>query len=459
VVVLQQSRPPAIGSEEAASELFRRLRECWPGRRLVVDIALPTPVARVKVLTLPGLSGSDLRRMVAQGTQRFFLRPVGPQLTDAVRVERRRRAAPTAVLVAAAPESTIAALLSAGESAGVSVEQVSPASVALVKAALTLAPGLRSGEVAMAASLTGSVEIALLRQGRLLACRSRPWSPIAQAGEQDWLGEAAALVAEMAAAHEAAPRVVALLGSFGGEPPESLRVGNADTPVRALAPDLSAEALAAWGATRSPGSGPVLLPEPRRRALLAAELRRVGALATLATITLGAAGFVHQRTLETRLAELRQARTMLRPVVDKATEIEESLSGVRARVEALHGLAEESISWPWVVAALAEVLPRDAHLTEMAADGARLRLEGEAPSAAVLAARLDSTTWFERVDLAPALRVSTPAGAREQFRIDLVLKRRVFAAARHSTSTSVPAGSPLASLGAARVPPREERRP
>lgn len=407
---------PPPGSEEWTAALADLLGDVVSaGRRgAAVHVALLRPLAATKALRLPPVRGAALRALVARGAERWFPFAAG----DAVHVVplaagTEDEASPTA-LVSAGDAAMVDALLAAAHGAGVEVAAVVPAAHAVAAAALRLAPGLARGRHLLVVPFHHATEALLLHGGELRAVRSLPF-----AAPGDGAGDAARRAAQLreltrgAEGEINAPSVVLAGATDPALDDELDRLG---VDVAVVGDDVSAEALAAFGATLPAARRHDLRPLAHRLPSRRAALRRTGALLAGAAALAVVAAAGHLSKLEEAGDRAAARRATLRPAVQEVLRTRAEIDSLRLRLAALERSEAARQRWLPFFDRFAAALPREAYVQSLRAEGGEVAIEGYARSASTLVLALEREPGLHDVRFTSSVqREQTAAGERERF--------------------------------------------
>lgn len=312
---------------DALRGAMRALRVAVPSAR-TLHVSLLPPLAEVRIVSLPTAAPDRVLTAVERDAAKYFTVGHEPQFAYVELADGARGGAFAPHLVAAAPSRDITAILAAAASAGFTVESLAPAQLAWAAADRTHSNGTRH---AVQAHTANRVDILDVQRGVILGLRRH-----------------------RAAAQDAAVQLIAR---------------NAD----------EASALAAQyanvGRTRS--LWPPTIRAERIRATQRAAVRWC-ALALGLVLMAAILSFVGDAR---RLSSVRAARASLRPQLESALVLRDSLTQMTTRLAALRALGQ-SPSWTAAMVAVGDALPADASIIQLRASGDTIYLNGEADHAA-----------------------------------------------------------------------------
>jgi hypothetical protein len=434
--------PLPDGEWPGIQSAFEALREMIPPSGELA-VALLRPLSAVKRVVIPVRRRSEIKRMLEHNIRRFMALPPTP-VEVAFHSAGASAGASRPLLLAAAPSRVVSQIRSAAWSAGIVIQSITSGPVAIASGAAALLPSLRRGNCAVAMVGEDSVEVLFLSGGTLWAVRSSP-SPRSNTdstvdvgcdpiGDRDGSsGEGAAVQTIRRFMMEAAERFHRPTNQVAYMAPSGTWVGKWNeqgiTPEdRASIPLPSAAALAAFGAERSAGRSTQFLTESDVRSARRDEIRRVSAMFAVSAALLVGAGGLHLGDLRAELAAVGAEREKLRPSIEAVMRARSTVSAMNARTDAIDTAARYRVGWPDLLAAVAQVLPIEAHLLGLEADTGWVRLEIRALSASGVMAAFENAPRFSGVRLAaPVRREETPLGDFERLvlLIDAGSRRRL----------------------------------
>ncbi|MGH7358069.1 MAG: PilN domain-containing protein, partial [Candidatus Rokuibacteriota bacterium] len=388
-------------------------------RARAAHVGLPRRAVIAKVVELPPVPGTDLRRMVGFELERHLPFPPSDAVFDFEVLD-------------AGPDRPVRVLL-------VAVERRSHERVRQLLRDLDLTPrlvtvGVHSlarvveddtrGRIVLWVDATDA-ELAVVVGGRVVGSRAFPLPAEGEAREHALATEVART---LAALHETDRTEVAEV-VVGGAGPATLSVDGLPVRFAAAAPpgiaapnDASLPALAV--ALERPGRKPYVAN------LLSDELRPrpfpwpLAATAALALLTFGigiaipAVTFVKERRA---LAAVEAEISRLGPEVRRAEQLAAELERARREAATLRTFEEQGIRPLPVLQELTDTMPADAWLTNLSVDRRGLELAGFANAASQLIPLLEASPGFERVEFTSPV---TKGRDREQFRLRATLEQR-----------------------------------
>ncbi len=423
--------PAEDGSWPDLAEALNDLLATFGARRGTASIALLHPLANAKVITVPPVRRRDLRPLVARNLRRYFITGADPAVVDAAPLRRSRRE-PALAMATCADARRVQAIHAAVRAAGLRLESIVAAPLAVTEAVCELLPAARRRELVIALHSPEWCEGIAVSHGtvRLVA----PWN-----GADD--EHVPQLVMRLAEAGFGAAGPGAELASVALAPAEqrerisaalSLEIGQAPLDGPGL-DQLEPAALAAYGAALMPESAPQLLPAEPRRARQRRLNIRVAALSAAAVVVLCVAAALHLWGLKREVEAVSAERSAHAVDVARALEQRQTADAVRARLETIARIEQAALPWTPAVAELAEALPDSAYLVSFSAEGLQLRLAGVAKSASSIVPALEASPLLGQVSLTAARR-SDGGGDAESFDLALALESEPEAAEQSGPS-------------------------
>ena len=360
----------ANGAREAlAAALADAARAAGSGGEPRIVVALLSPLAELRALTLPPLPEDDRNRFLARNASRYFVAARGAQVVGSASADGNG-----SVLAAAAAHQLVTAVHAAGVAAGCTVTDVVPAESAWAAAARALWPVFARGTSYVIVAHDDRADLLTLANGALAGVRRFRGA-----------GDAAQLIGIISAGGSPASGRVAIVGVR--DQAAGLAAALAQGGVRALVPDPSwravaerPEMLAARFATDARG---IVFRSDESRDRDRGETRR----ATLWTLALAGAvllvaAAVQYQGVKRELASVRAARAAIRPQVEATLVGRSSVDATYRQVAALAAAARGARRWSAILGALAVHLPDDASLTALRARGDSVFMDGVATRAA-----------------------------------------------------------------------------
>lgn len=348
------------------AEALAELHEALPAGVKRLHVALLPPLARTKGLSVPPVGRRDLRRLMRADARRHFLAaPPDDLLADAIPVERRRWRGPVRVAAACARRRDVERVRAAVGEADFEAGLVTSASWAAAQAVATLHRPARRSDVVLEIRAPDWTESIHLRRGRPYSFEPR---------RED-----------------------------GGSGPEVARNGRERAtrlrPGEAPLEDLEAEVLAAFGALATPADAPTLLPPEEAAGRLTGLRRRAGLIAAAALLLFSAAAWLHLHGLGREVAALAARRAAIAEEVERARAARRAATELQTLLAAVEDLERRRASRTEVLASLAGVLPRSAHLKSVGAAGDTVRITGVASAPAWLVSKIESAPLLRRATL------------------------------------------------------------
>ena len=404
--------------EDAAAGIRGQLAEAGVRARHA-HVGLPRRAVVAKVVELPPVPGSDLRRMVGFELERHLPFPPSDAVFD-FEVLDEEPGRPVRVLLVAVERRSHERVLQLLRDAGLTPRLVA---VAVHSLAHIAEDGVH-GRVVLWLDATDG-ELAVSVRGRVVASRAFPLPSDGEARERALAAEVARTLASLPEAERSELAEVVV----GGLPPTRLsvdaltvRVDDAAPPGVAAPEDASLPALAV--ALERPNKKPLvanLLPDALRPRPFPWPL---AVTAALALFTLGIGAGIPAVTFwkERRaLANLEAGIARIAPEVRRAEQLSGEVERARREVTNLRSFEEQGLRPLPVLQELTEMLPTDAWLTNLSADRAGLELGGFANAASQLIPLLEASPGLERVEFTSPV---TKGRDREQFRLRASWERR-----------------------------------
>jgi len=389
-------------------------------RRATASLALLRPLANAKVITVPPVRRRDLRQLVVRNLRRYFIVGREPVEVDAAPLERGRRGEPVQAIAVCAETRRLEAIQAALSDAGLGIETITAAPLALARAVSSFVPAARRGPLVISLRSPEWSEGIAVQRGipRLL----QPWNG-ANLTEVPLFAKRLGGIAFSKTGSAAPVGMIAL-----GPPEERQSISEAlgrETGVAPLAdPSLEAlepAAVAAYGATLMPEGATVLFTAGPRRARRLRIHLRVAALSAAALLMLGVAAALYLSGLRREFDAVAAERRAIAAEVADAMELRQTAEAIRVRLEAVSRIEKNTLAWTPALAALADALPDSAYLLSLSADGVQLRLAGVASSASAVVPALEASPLLREVSLTAA-RQSDRTGEAESFDLALALE-------------------------------------
>jgi len=342
------------------AEAFAELRRIAGIRHGVLYVALMPPLSQLRRVDLMGLSESEASRVVGRDPARFL--PHGSKrLVIELQGTGWRRRSP--FLLVAAPVHAVETIGSAALEAGWSLGAVVPAQLAWATAAHG-SVWTRRAPRDVVVCLDGHTEIVRAERDGMVALRRVPLPR-----------------------DDRSPSTLRALCAERGVPVAS------DAPVMT-----SANEAAALAADLAPmATGPAFLPA-EARTLVTRRVHRASIWRlTVAVALLAMAGALELFGLARQRASIAAERAGIRHTVVQALVVRESVAVLSERLAAVRDVANDSPRWSRWLATLADVLPPDAFLVSLNAEGDSLHLEGNAARAALVFDALASVRGIQSV--------------------------------------------------------------
>jgi Tfp pilus assembly protein PilN len=412
------------------------LRDALGAAEVSASIALLRPLAQAKVIATPPVGRGALEQLVQRNAQRYFIAGPEAALVAASPVgSPLDRSSSRAVAVYAA-EQTVAAITAAAAAAGIAVERITAAPLALHEAVRALVPGVRRGRVLAIMGGTSWLEALLLHDDTL---RLALPLPVASAADAEATARTVSrLIADGEGCGCRPDRAIVVSGDGVRDEAATRILADTDAevssiPIPPAMEQLDPAALAAFGAALAGGRSPLLVTDALRDARRRRATRRTASLYAVAALMLSAGAATQLWSLERRLHDVEASRRALSPSLAPAMAARKQVDAARSTLAALARVERESPRWTRVLAALAGALPDSAYLLSLSTNGAKLQLTGLAVSAHAVVAPLEASPAFTDVALAAASRPD-PTVQRERFELSASVDT---SAAAHAAITIV----------------------
>jgi hypothetical protein len=296
------------------------------GRPVQLFVAILPPLARVRRIVLPPMSAEDARSAIARAPGKHFLGIAEPVVCAVEKGDG-------GYLAAVVPVVVIDALGAAAAEIGWPVARAVPAQNAWSAQALRRWPALRRGRGEIIVRGDREVSVLQFTNARLaLVRRHRASAPDLESTHT--LAEDSAEAATVAAE-----------GASGA---------------RALE----------------------FISDATRRSRSAQARRIANGLAAAAAVCLLAAGGVYRLAQARQLAAIDAERARIKPAVDRAIRVRDSLMIVATTVRSLDSLERTSPRWSGVIGQVARAMPKQAFVAALHAEGDSASMEGQAQNAA-----------------------------------------------------------------------------
>lgn len=319
----------------------------------VLAVSLMPPLTEVRRLDLPPLRDDERQRLLTRNAPRYFVNARGPQVIGASPIGRRHRGAGAPVIAAAASTRLVAAIHTAAQQSGWTIESVAPAESAWCAAARALWPSFSRHQAHVIIAHHDRTDLLELENGRLVGVRRFRGGGADAPMIADNLGPTARV--GITGAPELRRELAAALDRFGVR---------AITPVGdAVALSDSGDLLAAYFAGEE--GGPVLRSDD------AATVERVQAtklawrLAGVAAALLLLSSVLELWSVKHQLRVVRDERAALRGQIAATVVGRTTLDATYRQLAALNGIERSSPHWSSVITTLSQAVPDDAYLTAL----------------------------------------------------------------------------------------------
>jgi len=412
--------PPADdGTWPDLTDALREVTEALGVRIAAASIALRRPIARAKVLAVPRLSRRDARALLTRNVRRYFVVGSEPVEADAMWLRRGKRGETVPALAVCADRRRIEMIEQCFAAAGVTVDGLTAASLALTHAVCRSLTAARRGGTVIAVETAGWSEGIALCDGRPTALQ--PWAqPAAGIAELvRGLQECGADVPEPGASDVTG--IVLASAERREHVTEAVAAATGHAPIDWAGVDyLEPDAVAALGAALVPERAPLLLTDAARRVRRRRIRSRIAMLGTAAALLLAVSAGLYRLDLARELRQVTTARGAMAQEVSAALELRRSVTGVQERLKAFAEAEQAEIDWTPALAALAQALPDSAYLLSLTADGIEIRLAGVANAASSVVPALEASPLLGKVSLTAARRADGGVDA-ERFDVALFL--------------------------------------
>jgi hypothetical protein len=350
----------ANGARESLAVALRTL----PAGAPAMAVALLPPLAEVRAIAMPPLSGDERDRFLTRNAARYFLGARGPQQVGSDVAVGGDGANVT--MAAAASQVVMTAVELAAADAGRALQHAVPAEAAWVAAALAAWPAFGTGVAHVLVARDARAELLSMSNGALAGVRrfrnDSDAAHVARAVGRD------APVGVLGAPSLASAWVRALAAQG-----VTARVadGRSAADADALAARYAMDAVALR-----------IRSDEAREADRRAVRRSAWLTAAAAAGLLLAAALVHTLGIRRELASVRAERAAIRPQVEATLAGRTSVDAAYRDVSALAAAAAKAPRWSQVLSAVTGGLRDDASLTAFRARGDSIFLDGVAERAA-----------------------------------------------------------------------------
>jgi hypothetical protein len=395
------AQPPENGHWPSLTSALAELARTLGVTQGTLAISLMPPFTEVRRLELPPLKDHEIQRALSRQASRYFVGAKAPQVVGASATGKRARGAPASVVAAATPARLIAAIRTAAEQTGWTIEVIAPAESAWAAAAFALWPSFaRQSSFALVAH-EDRTDLLQLIDGRLVGLRHfRP-----AGGDAPMIADTIGPAARVGVLGSVTPRreLAAALNGLG------IRVTtpSGQWTVAAERPDHLAAQFA--------GSeiGPSLRSEDSVR-LEASEARRVTRMvACAAAVLFAAAAGIQLWGVHHQLARVRAARDRIRPEIASTMVGRTTVEAAYQHLSTLNAIERETPQWSTVIGLLTDALPDDAHLMALRTRDDSVIVDGVADHAARVFDALVRVHQLNGVKAAAAVRREIQEGGSD----------------------------------------------
>jgi hypothetical protein len=417
------AQPPENGHWPSLTSALAELARTLGVAQGTLAVSLMPPFTEVRRLELPPLKDEEMQRLLSRQASRYFVGAKTPQVVGASATGKRVRGTPTSVVAAATPARLVAAIRTAAEQTGWTIEVVAPAESAWAAAALALWPSFARQSAYALVAHEDRTDLLQLSEGRLVGVRRfRPGGGDALM-IVDTIGPAARVGVLGSVAQRRELSAALKTFGLGVTPPSGEWASAAERPDH-LAAQFSGGAV-----------GPVLRGEDTMR-LEAAQARRVtrfvaAAAAAMFVISAGVElwGVHHQ------LALVRAERERIRPALASTMVGRTTVKATYQHLTTLNAIERAAPQWSAVIASLTDALPDDAHLMAFRTRDDSVIVDGVADHAARVFNALEKTNNLTGVKSAAAVRREIQDGGSDALE-HFVIAARVTNSSSLTTPTS-----------------------
>jgi hypothetical protein len=386
------AQPPENGHWPSLASALAELARTIGVAQGTLAVSLMPPFTEVRRLELPPLKDDELQRVLSRQASRYFVGAKTPQIVGASATGKRARGAQTSVVAAATPARLVAAIRTAAEQTGWTIEVVAPAESAWASAALALWPSFAKQSAFALVAHEDRTDLLQLSEGRLVGVRRfRPGAgdapmiidtigPGARVGVLGSVGERRKLSAALNA-----------LG-LAVTPPAGEWASAAERPDH-LAAQFSGVVV-----------GPVLRGEDAMRLEASQARRATWNLAAAAAAMFVIAASVELWGVHHQLALVRAERDRIRPELASTMVGRTTVEATYQHLMTLNAIERSTTQWSSVIASLTDALPDDAHLMALRTRDDSVIVDGVADHAARVFNALEKTTTLTGVKSAAAVR-------------------------------------------------------
>ncbi len=356
------------------SEVIREsLAECPHLSRenpALVHVILLPPLALGRRVSLPRLSESEYRQVLARDAFRYFATDRSPHVIGVLPLTAKR-VSPVPIFAAAASARVIDGVYKALAALGCDLASLDCAYASWAGAATITWPTLRRGKSAIVVCHDGVTEIIHFDGYRPEMVRR-----VSADAHIDRVLDAVGIYSK-----GGPPLTCAILGSAERYDEWGSILSEAGIAVLPSTPTsvLAGGTLSAMHATV--GVGPGLYPERMYSASRAASQRLARQLGMIAAGLLIVSGGLLLWGVKRELSDTVAERAVIRSDVARALEVRSDIGGLDARASMIATLRSTTPRWSVVLASIAQALPNDAHLTSVQAHADTVVLEGSAARA------------------------------------------------------------------------------
>jgi hypothetical protein len=392
--------PPSDGGPwPTLASAFSELARVLGTTQGTLAISLMPPLTEVRRLELPPLRDEEVQRLLARNAGRYFVNARGPQLVGAIGATRRAKGELVPVVAAAASTRLIAAIRSAAELSGWTIDVIAPAESAWAAAALSLWPSFVKQNAWAIMAHEDRTDLLQVEGGRLVGVRRFRAGAVDAPMIVDTVGPTARLGVAGTVARRR--EVVSALAALG------LTAATATGEWSAVAdrPDVLAASLA--------GSeiGPVLRADDALAVDRAQMRRQAWMIAGAAAALVFVAAAIELWGVHRQLRMVQAERARIRPQIASTLVGRTTVEATYRHLAALGEIERSSPQWSAVIAALSDAVPDDAHLTAIRAREDSLIVDGLAEHAARVFDALEKTDLLVDVKApAPVRREQQPDG-------------------------------------------------
>lgn len=337
----------------------------------LVHVVLLPPLALGRRVSLPRLTESEYRQVLARDSFKYFPTDRAPHVVGALPLSRKR-SSPVPIFAASTSARLADAVEKAINESGCELASLDCSYASWVGAATSMWPSLARSKSAIIVCQGDVTEIihsdgAHPEMVRRLGANA-PLERILHALGLDGSG--------------GPPRACAILGSDERYYEWGSALSAAGISVRPSTPTSTLDGGTLSAMYAAAGSGPGLYPERMYAASRAASQRLARRLGVIAAALLVMSGGLALWGVKQELGAIVAERAAIRGEVSQALGLRSDIGALDARSTMIGSLRSTTPRWSAVLSSIAQALPEDAHLSSIRARGDTVVLEGVAARAA-----------------------------------------------------------------------------